>query len=531
MKIKNRKKMNLFEIIKKQFRAHPVFYLFFFAQLMINVPHSIPFNNELDVMMVAKHFVNPHWIPGDWYLGQKIAYRYLFNAIAGGICVLMPLSAAIITGRIIVTLMFSYIFEKFSLIFSIKYFVIFPFLIYLLKNQSMVSREWFIGGFETKAFAYFFVFLTMISIMKKKKNIPFLFGGLAFSFHILIGFYGIACVVLGYLITYRQDIKIPNISEMIKSSIISVVAGLPGLYSVFQYLFTSADSNRDLAAKIYVKYRVSHHVLPLAWNNHFWPILFAIALVIYLSILFKAENRKCKFLASIGIISQLFFMVGLVIFFLGKITLLRYYWFRFADIYIPLSLIILLAAFISNKVITGYKKNRLISKLKKAFLVLTLILCLLLLLLGTSNYMKFYEERSEKYTNISSEIFEAFDWISKNTNKESLFLVGPDMANYFYYMAERPVFVSFKHSPQNDDQIIEWYKRLRLCNGGDELSSQISAWENSQILERKFFSLSEKDIRRIVVEYNIDYFLDKKDKILEFKIVFENKEYRLYKIY
>ena len=41
---------------------------------------SLMNSNELDVLASAKHFLNPNWCNGDWYLNLGIGYRYFFPA-------------------------------------------------------------------------------------------------------------------------------------------------------------------------------------------------------------------------------------------------------------------------------------------------------------------------------------------------------------------------------------------------------------------------------------------------------------------
>jgi hypothetical protein len=40
--------------------------------------------NEVDVLPLAKHYADPTWIPGDWYLNQPPGYRLLFHACLAG---------------------------------------------------------------------------------------------------------------------------------------------------------------------------------------------------------------------------------------------------------------------------------------------------------------------------------------------------------------------------------------------------------------------------------------------------------------
>ena len=56
------------------------------------------------------------------------------------------------------------------------------------------------------------------------------------------------------------------------------------------------------------------------------------------------------------------------------------------------------------------------------------------------------------------------EWIAENTPKKAIFLVDPTISD-FYIHAQRAMFVGFKHFPLSAVDILEWFERIKLCNG------------------------------------------------------------------
>ena len=117
-------------------------------------------------------------------------------------------------------------------------------------------------------------------------------------------------------------------------------------------------------------------------------------------------------------------------------------------------------------------------------------------------------------------------WVRGNTAKSDQFLVNPFL-EWFYLAAERPMFVSFQHSPQSENDILEWHRRMKLCNNNQELTELGS---NEDDITRNFYNLEEPFIQSVAREYDLTFYLGKTDKSLGFPIFHRTKEYILYRI-
>ena len=120
--------------------------------------------------------------------------------------------------------------------------------------------------------------------------------------------------------------------------------------------------------------------------------------------------------------------------------------------------------------------------------------------------------------------FDLYQWIYNNTDKNAIFLVNPFMAD-FYLGTERAMFVSFKHSPQSEKDIFEWYKRMKICNGDNEL---VEGFKNKNMVENAFYSLSEARLKKIMGQYKVNYYLANEKKDFNFPLVYTNGTFYVY---
>ncbi|MDB4306304.1 hypothetical protein N9980_01940, partial [bacterium] len=58
-------------------------------------------SNETQRIPVAKHFVDPTWIPNDWFLNTPLVYQIPFNLIAAPFVAFLELGVATILLRFI----------------------------------------------------------------------------------------------------------------------------------------------------------------------------------------------------------------------------------------------------------------------------------------------------------------------------------------------------------------------------------------------------------------------------------------------
>jgi hypothetical protein len=486
--------------------------------------------NEIDVLVTAKHFMNKSWIPNDWYLNLNIDYRNLFNIIAGSISLVFPLWVVAVIGRIITSILFSFVIYKFAKLFNIKTFLVLIFLfVWYNFFDSLVAGEWILKGFDTKSFAYIFSLLSLYYAVKNNYLKMFLFSGLSISFHVLVGIYSLFCIFIAIIINIKyHKLYIKNI---IKSVYAFFITGFYGIFIVIKMLFINQNVDKKLASLIYVCRRVSHHVLPSSWEGYIWIIKFIVMIIFTILVFILINDKRFKMLSVFILSSSLLFTIGLTLFKLNKIELLKFYWFRLPDVIMPLLSLFLLFCLIQRYLYVIYIniniKNlfkKIINTLSVIAIIIIIFICFKDIFFITKKRMK--ENKNYTYKNVEKNFENALIWINKNTPEDCTVLSYP-FIDEIYIITERATFVSYKHSPQSEKDILEWYDRLKLCND-DINTNDINLFLDN--FNNRFYNLRIETLQKIIKKYNINYYIGKAGMNYPYEIVYKNNEYAIYKL-
>lgn len=484
--------------------------------------------NEIDVLPSAKQFVQPGWLPNDWYLNLDIGYRNVFNSMQGNLIAWLGFENGAYVGRLTVYLLFAtaivFFFRTIKLRMIVGAFVLLVFLRY----QSLVAGEWMVLGVDTKTISYSFVLLALSFFLRKKYYAGFACAGAAVSFHILVGGYASLCLAVAALSNqaWRSEWRVH-----LKRCWPYFITGAIGLLAIANQLFASGAADASAAWNVYVQYRVPHHVLPSAWGSG-WIVRFTLCLVLFGAIFKWVKPGAARFLAAFALGSALLFVCGLVIDAVGPPHLLRYYWFRFPDVILPFLSFVFCGLALDALISRAHTLRQLPPKLKGLVnltqehvvpVVLTTVLALMVYRsLGKQvfNYTLLREE-------IPSKQAEAFAWIKANTPRDASFLIDPTIEG-FYLQSQRAKFVSLKHSPQSADHILEWYKRIKMINNGSDLAG-IDDKTIAQ-LTANYHALSESEIQQIAKTYGIDHVLTDTNQTWSFEPVYRNEDYVVYQL-
>lgn len=450
--------------------------------------------NEMDAIPYGYALFNSSWLSNDWYLSQQISYRLPFGYVSGFFVHHFGFVPTIFFGRIFSYLLFSYAYH--SLLRAAKtnfalgsiglmlFFLFFP--------KGMYAGEWMIGGLETKVFAYSFALLALSASLKRNLGLVFLFSGISFSLHLLIGGYHLICVTA--IIVYQivnQDI---SFKATIKKSYGFLVGGFWGIVSVYAHFVDQMSAELSHGWDIYVQVRVPFHVLPkLYFEALLLPFLFSIFNVFMLVLTKNSLVRSLLFyVLSATAISG----IGIFIYLFGDQSLLRYYFFRFSDVIQPFLSILIVGILLTER-LTNLEFPKLQRAMRIALPIILFFSFTLFCIKNPENLKPFFNGDSYSSKAIisrSSKDLEMADWIKKNTSTTSVF-VAPMGMETFYIDAERSLFVSWKHSPQRPSEMIEWYKRILLLNKGEDLFAKNI--DPKREVEKSYSRLSENEILEI----------------------------------
>ena len=489
-------------------------------------------DNEEDVLPFARQFFDHGWLPNDWYLNLAIGYREAFNYFAGALVHTFGFQLGAIAGRLLIYLLFAVSFFHLFRVLCIRLVPGMLCILVFLLHQSLVAGEWMLGGLEAKSIAYALVILSMGAYMQNRLLSGAAFAGLALSLHMLIGGYALFC--LGVALLASGALR-GNWRRYLAKSWPFFITGCVGILAIFNHLSLQSEESTNAGWSIYVAYRVPHHLMPSAWEGVAWiPILSAGCVFFLLVFSIGKQHQVLRFVSAYAMASVVLFLIGLAIYASGELLLLRFYWFRFADVMVPFCLSILGARVVSVDATKWLQNVRLSRHLfPNGYAFVSQAGALLLIALAvfypiSGIYQWQLEERHlVRHRSWDTDSRLAFQWIGENTPRDSRFLIPPDIQD-FYCRAERATFVTFKHAPQSEVDIREWYSRILQTNGGSQ--TKLNGIASRPELRGNFIDLTEQQIRRMSHEYDLSYLLTAPGRDLPFRLVYSNDSVGVYQI-
>lgn len=485
--------------------------------------------NELDRLPHALQSYNPNWLPHDWYLNLRANPYQVFDALLGPLVSAFGFHLGVVVGRLCVYLLLAVALGH--LMCSLKLWTTLglaaAFVFFL--HQSLVAGEWIAGGVEAKTIAYACVLLSLSYALRQQLKLTCIFAGLAISLHLLVGGFSLFCLILAGLREYRFPRKDwlslrPALGWLF-------LTGSFGWWHLCQRLLLRDDADRLFAGLVYVVGRNPHHLLPAAWAPGFWWAYLAMALLVFLVLAWRGPSARNRFLLTYGAGSILLFGFGLLLFACRLIPFLKYYWFRLADVMVPFLSLLLLVLGVQHTLIYLHPYTvRFVKSGRMHLLIKGLASVIIIAMLAVSAWqIKVPSLRPDgpplKLLNRHAKPM--LTWIAEHTPRESVFLVDPLLWD-FYIVARRAMFVSAKHVPHLDSDILEWFERMLLCNGGKQPDHMdIRALLQ---LHRNFYRLEPSFLRDLAQRYGIHYYLGKSAHPLPFPSIHSVAGYTLYHI-
>ncbi len=177
----------------------------FFAFSAVRSP--VPGINEPHYLCKAKHFWEPNWCAGDFFLDSSNPHLCFYWTI-GWLTHVLPLSWAAWVGRLLglSVLASGWVFFLQTL-HSERRLVVWTSWTYLLMAAcGNFSGEWLVGGIEAKVIAYGLAFWALGFWLRKAPRVAALCAGLALSFHQVVGAWFVICgtLVVGLEVWVRR---------------------------------------------------------------------------------------------------------------------------------------------------------------------------------------------------------------------------------------------------------------------------------------------------------------------------------------
>lgn len=471
---------------------------------------AVPDVNEAVYLTKARHAADPSWGRGDFFLETPDAHG-VFYMLAGPLAAGLPLETAAWVGRWLGwgALAIGFRSAVGPLLATgwgrIVAAMVFSFAI----RNTTAAGEWVIGGCEAKVFAWALVFGGLGAVGRGRCAAAIFQCGLAAAFHPIVGGWAGVAAAATWLVS-RMGADAPEKHPdrprgwafwrevaLVAGGALAAAAGVvPALG-----LTTGVDDAiRAAATKIYVVERLSHHLLLRSFADGMVARhVLAIAVWWLLSRLLPpsaAWRRIAVFtLAALGLSG-----VGVAISLLEPwapslaYSLLRYYWFRLADVAVPFALATTFTAVVSDDALC-----RRMAGVTPA-VIRGLVTAVLLVDLGGQSLHWPIPGRTGLVPRSDSKIAAAgwadiCDWIRDHTPAEACFLTPRGAASFTWRTGRREV-VCWKNSPQDAASLVEWRRRILDC---------FSRSGSLADMERSTASLGPERLQEVAERYGADH--------------------------
>lgn len=509
-----------------------------------------PHVNETHYLLKAKHYWDPAYCPGDVFLDSADAHVPFYWTI-GWLTQWLSLAATAWVGRAAAWTLIAAGWMRLSraataapwagLISAIVWIA--------LVDNCHFAGEWVVGGLvgkggvEGKCFAYGFVLLGLAGLVAGRWTTPWMWFGAASAMHVLVGGWAVLAGLCVWLVESKASR--PGLLKLLPGLVVGGLLSLPGLLPALALDRQAPAAVNHEAARIYVYERLPHHLAPLTLPGDEFasrvlrfgiPVIGFIALALLLSTRGRADHatvepdsrlnawRRLMVFAAASLASN---CIGLAIELLldGRpltaAPLLRYYWFRQADVLLPaaVALVATSLALESNSTVRGWSR---------CAMAAGLLLC-------SAHLMRIAVERVRnpvppalvKMENPTAWI-EACQWIRENAPADALCLV-PRHAQSFKWYASRGDIVNWKDIPQDAVGVVAWRERLH------DVFPTIETPEGPKILGSPT-QQSEARLLATARQYGATYVIARSEPVLGMPEVFvsgagdEEGGYAIYKI-
>jgi len=428
--------------------------------------------NETVYLTKARHHADPAWGRGDFFLETPDAHGVFFAAM-GPLAAAVPLETAAWIGRAIGWLAMAWGFHRaiVPVVAGTWSRIVAAALFAIAVRFTTAAGEWVIGGCEAKVFSWALVLAGVGEVGRGRFGPAWCLCGAAAALHPVVGGWAMIAVAAVWLVDRLQG----GAAGMSLCAGLWAVAGLLlascGVVPVLGLSAGVDAATRAAANAIYVTERLPHHLLPRSFAAGLVPRhLLAIAVWWLLHRLVPrtpARLRLARLVGSTLAFSLIGWIASLAELFVPAAAhaILRFYWFRLADVMVPLALAATVAA-----VLTDDRACTLVVPLRPV-----IVRALAVGLLGLSVVAESAHWPLPGRVGLAPRVdarvdpvawVDVCEWVRDHAPADACFLT-PRGEESFTWRTGRGEVVSWKNSPQDARSLVEWRRRYTDCYSRD----------------------------------------------------------------
>jgi hypothetical protein len=504
------------------------------AIFMLQAGWPAPEVNEPHYLGKAKHFWNGHWAAHDFFFESADTHRVFYLA-CGWPTRWLTLSQFAWCGRLFTWLLLAVAWQRLCrAVVGRAGWSVFAGGIFIAFNVGChLAGEWVVGGFEAKGLAYALVLAALTAVVGNRWNTALLLLGGASAIHVLVGGWSALATGLCWLLSTDR----PPLARLAPGILGGTLLALPGILPAVALNWTADAQTVAEANDIYVFRRLAHHLAPTSFR---WPFLarYLAMLLLWLALnVRRTDNASLRRLRTFVVASLAIALTGLA---LGLITasypqtaaaLLRYYWFRLADVMLPVGIAMSAAVGLAGD---GLKSGAESPKSKvqspkfwrRGFAWLAG--CGALMVYAHDDYAAWNLFQNTPRADKSGKVLNhddwraACQWMAEHTPPDAL-AITPRLAQTFTWYAGRGEVVSWKDLPQDAVAVVRWWQRLEDIYATGQPDFQ-RRWHES------LTELSPKRLRELGRKYHADYLLVEADPAMDLPPLYRNDSYAVYRL-
>jgi hypothetical protein len=483
--------------------------------------------NEAHYLGKAKHYWDPNWAAGDFFF-ESADTHLVFYVACGWTTRWLSLPVCAWLGRLLTWLLLAATWQRLCQVVVGKpgWAVLSGGLFLALNVGCHLAGEWVVGGFEAKGLAYALVFAALAALVCEQWNTAFLLLGVASAYHVLVGGWSAIALCLCWLMVPDA----PRLPQLWPGVLGGAFLALPGVLPALALNWGVDPQIVAEANELYVFRRLPHHLVPEAFR---WPFLARFLIMLFFWLVLagrQARHPRLRKIRAFVIAALAISLAGILLALATtnapqwKAALLRYYWFRLADVMTPLGIGLSAAVSLAGE---SQASNPHPSQFRWR------LAGWLALLVGLVVYAHDDYAASSLFSNVprsdkAGKVLSHDDWrdvcqwMGKNSPEGAL-AITPRMAQTFTWYSGRGQVVSWKDLPQDAVAVVRWWHRLEDIYASPHPEFQ-HAWRES------LTEVSPERLRELGRKYNADYLVVEADPPLDLPRLYANGSYAIYQL-
>ena len=486
--------------------------------------------NEPYYLGKAIHYWNPQWAPGDFFLESSDTHHVFCFAFGWLSLWLAPLELAW-TGRVLTWGLLAWAWRRLSVAVVPRpwYAILTAVGLVGLVERCQMAGEWVVGGVEAKGFAFVLVFLGLEAMVRGRWNRTWVLLGAAAGLHVLVGGWSVAAAAVAWAILRHQPSPAaPPLRAMWPALAAGFLLSLPGLIPSLTLNWGVEPEVVRQANQIYVYQRLHHHLDPFQFPPEF--ILRFTLLVVFWGVLCRLApaDEPLRRLRALVVGTLAIAFAGTAAAMLEYVDpamaagLLRFYWFRLADVVVPLGFALLAARLVAWALDRRPATGRLLAGAAIA--------------LAAYHVGGHVAERLDPAPPpaANSETYGSWRlacaWVAANERiPPTARFLTPLMSQTFKWYTGRSEVVNWKEIPQDARAIVEWWRRLEEIHGTGR-ADPLDQWYDTMARLRDDPQKTAERLKQLSQKYGADYVLTTRTPRLPLELVYENWTYSIYRM-